>query len=155
MSIAPYIEGLEAELLAASEHLPTQATADEAQLALERAGDALRAGLSLPTALSRWNLALGDEVLAGAFGLGVEVLADLVLPGASDSHLVDVAAVARDRVESLLVGARHACIVSGRVVEDLDGHGALLSARASVDEHLRSVVTRQDLEAALGERRAL
>lgn len=129
---------------------------DAHALVLERVGDALRAGLGLPRGWCRWLERRTSEELGKVIEDAVELLAEAPAPsepGVSDELVV--AAVSRDRTESTRLGVERACLATGRAFTAVPGFERLVAAQQELDAWLARTVTRDEVEQALGIRRAL
>lgn len=148
----PMEEMVESAIAVLADDLPDAHDVEQVELALEQVGDALRAGIPLPSGLARWTRALSVEVLGAVASRWVTRLSSVCLPGSADEHeaLSEVVSL-RDRSESVALGIRRACVGADRASTDLleplvAAQGALVDALA---------FPRGTVEGALGIRRAL
>ncbi|MEI8256348.1 MAG: hypothetical protein WCJ30_11810, partial [Deltaproteobacteria bacterium] len=155
-------ETVRAEIAAALEGLQqglASLDASRISVPVERAGDALRMGMSLPRLVSRWLSGLTGPDLEKCLARAADELEPLLPPArridqARLDNLADVVAT-RDRAESTRVAVLRACMASDRVPGFLAGYLRLSDVAARLDALLAESVDRTSAEDALGARRCL
>jgi hypothetical protein len=156
MTTHPLLEITEGALDALARDLPAADDPDGTALLVEKAGDALRAGLDLPAAVARWLRALDPQRLSTVLDRMRRLLESTGLPAFADEHeALTEAATARDRSESVAVAVRRACIGAGRPSGEVPGFTELLELQQRFDDALAARTHRAEVEGALGIRRAL
>jgi hypothetical protein len=151
MSISPH-DQLRATLdeLAASD---LAITAPGASLLVQQYGDALRAGITVPTAL-RKRLHSADlptlRAIAEEAARDVEPAPSSVDP--VEDPAVELVLRGRDQLESVLVGLRRIALVHGLVSDEFDPIYSLAQALERFDEQASKHLERNRVEALIAER---
>lgn len=122
-----------------------------ALFALAAAGDAIRIGVALPPRLSRWLGGLSRQKLTALCALVVEELDQTLVPGADDP-LFEPAVAARDRAESVRLGALRVCVGQRWIPYDIDGYRQLREACGRFDAALFAQANHEAIALALGDR---
>lgn len=139
--------------------LPVLGQPASAVLIFERAGDALRLGLPIPSELSVWMERRTADQLAEVARIVAAELDDVrIASDDEDEDSLGFAASLRDRAESVLVGLRRAWLGRGHAAKALGtfNAGKLLDERLiEMDVLLQQVADRSRIEQALGARRRI
>ncbi|MDP3277927.1 MAG: hypothetical protein Q8Q09_22270 [Deltaproteobacteria bacterium] len=128
-------------------------TAPGASLLVQQYGDALRAGITVPTALRKRLHSANLETLRA---LAEEAEHDVEPAPSSvdpfDDPTVEFVLRARDQLESVLVGLRRIALVHGLVSDEFDPIYSLAQALARFDEQASKHLARNRVEQLIAER---